>query len=347
MDYIRDNHRESDPQPEFTKGFFVVLCDEEGSVSRFDLDHISSIDEQEAEEYAKDILKQNRLRGYYKDYRYRVEKPDSGYEIIFLNVANSMGFHRILTRVSIVIGCVSFAVVSVLVVLFSGNAVRPYAKSLEKQKQFITDAGHELKTPLASIVISADVLAEECKENEWLENIRNQASRMSGLVSNLVILSRLDEDMPLPDVAMFSLTEAAWEISKTISTLAKAKGKVFEHKIEENLDMSGDRGMILRLLSILLENAVKYSDEEGRICMSIYRRHGKIYIEVYNTCELEDDSDVERWFDRFYRQDRSRSAYTGGTGLGLSMARAIAEVHGGEISVKCQNGKEITFKVVL
>ena len=109
----------------------------------------------------------------------------------------------------------------------------------------------------------------------------------------------------------------------------------------------GDRSIIQQLLSILFENAIKYSDERGKIRMDVRRRHGRIQIEVYNNCELEDDLDVERLFDRFYRPDSSRSEYTGGTGIGLSMAQAIVEAHGGEISVKCQKGREITFKVVL
>ena len=335
------------PEAEFTKRFFVVRCDEEGRVTLFDRDYISSIDEQMAEEYSRNIMFQNRLRGYYKDYRYHVKRLESGYEIIFLNVADSMEFRRTLMIVSFVIAVTSFAIVSVLVVLLSQKAIRPYAKNIERQKQFITDAGHELKTPITSIVTSVDILSDECKESEWVENIQKQAARLTRLVNDLVALSRLDEDMPLPDMVKFSLSEAAWEISESISVLAKAKGKLYEQSIEDNLEMVGDCSTIQQLLSILLENAVKYSDEGGRIRMDIRRRYGRIWIEVYNTCELEDDSDVERWFDRFYRPDRSRCAHTGGTGIGLSMAQAIAEVHGGKISVRSQNGKEIIFKVVL
>lgn len=335
------------PGAEFTKHFFVVQCDEQGNVSLFDHDYISSIDEQMAEEYARNIMGQNRARGYYKDYRYLVEELESGYEIIFLNVADAMEFRRDWLIASLAIGIASFVLVSVLVILLSQKAIRPYAKSIERQKQFITDAGHELKTPITSIVTSADILSYEYKENEWVENIQKQASRLSHLVSDLVALSRLDEDIPLPDITKFSLSEAAWEIAESMTALAKANGKRYEQKIEDKLEMEGDRSMIQKMLSILLENAVKYSDEGGMIRMDIYRRYGKNCIEVFNTCKLEDDSDVERWFDRFYRPDESRSVHTGGTGIGLSMAQAIVEAHGGKISVCSQKGKGITFRVIL
>lgn len=335
------------PGAEFTKRFFVVWCDEQGNAALFDRDYISSIDEQTAEEYARNIIEQGKMCGYYQDYRYLVEKTDSRYEIIFLNVSDAKEFRNTLLIVSLVIGVVSFVIVSVLVVIFSRNAIRPYVKNIERQKRFITDAGHELKTPITSIVTSADILSYECENNEWLENIQRQASRLTRLVSDLVALSRLDEDIPLPDRAKFSLSEAAWEISESLSVLAKAKGKVYEQRIEDNLTLWGDRSTIQQLLSILLENAIKYSDEGGRIRMDIRRKYSRIQIEVYNTCKLDGDLDVERWFDRFYRPDGSRSQSTGGTGIGLSMAQAIVEAHGGEISVKCQKGKEIFFKVVI
>lgn len=336
------------PETEFTKRFFVVWCDEQGNVTLLDRDYISSVDEQTAEEYVRAIMEKNTAQGYYKDYRYLMEQADgSGYEIIFLNVSDAVEFKTTLLLVSIMIGIVSFLIVSVLAVLFSKRAISPYAKNMERQKQFITDAGHELKTPITSIATSADILSDEYENNEWVENIQKQSVRLTRLVSDLVVLSRLDEAMPLPDRTRFSLSEAAWESFESLAVLAKASGKRYEPCIEDNLMLWGDRSMIQQLLSILLENAIRYSDEGGMIRMDVGRRHGRIRIEVYNTCQLEADVDVQRWFDRFYRQDRSRSEKTGGTGIGLSMAQAIVEAHGGEISVKCHNRKEITFQVIL
>ena len=347
MPPITDMDWAGGPGTEFTKRFFIVWCDEKGNATLSDREYIASVDEQTAEEYAGNIISQGKRRGYYKDYRYLAEKLESGYELVFLNASDAMEFRNAVLIVSILTGMVSFVIVSLLVVLFSKKAIHPYMKNIEHQKQFITDAGHELKTPITSIVTSADILSYECENNEWLENIQKQAARLTRLVSDLVALSRLDEDMPLPDRAKFSVSEAAWEISESLSVLARAKGKVYEQEIEDNLVFCGERSSIQRVLSILLENAIKYSDEGGKIRMTIRRRHGRIQIEVYNTCKLGGDPDVDRWFDRFYRPDSSRAENTGGTGIGLSIAQAIVEAHNGEISAKCQNGREITFKVVL
>lgn len=303
MPQITDMDWAGGPGTEFTKRFFIVWCDEKGNATLSDREYIASVDEQTAEEYAGNIISQGKRRGYYKDYRYLAEKLESGYELVFLNASDAMEFRNTVLIVSILTGMVSFVIVSLLVVLFSKKAIHPYMKNIEHQKQFITDAGHELKTPITSIVTSADILSYECENNEWLENIQKQAARLTRLVSDLVALSRLDEDMPLPDRAKFSVSEAAWEISESLSVLARAKGKVYEQEIEDNLVFCGERSSIQRVLSILLENAIKYSDEGGKIRMTIRRRHGRIQIEVYNTCKLDGDPDVDRWFDRFYRPD--------------------------------------------
>ena len=331
----------------FTMRFFSVSCDSAGNLLSFDDSYISSIDETTAQEYAKEAVGQARMRGYHKDYRYRVEKTDTGYEVIFLNVAAMQSVSYSLLTVSLTVGMSSFLLVLVLVVLFSKRAIRPFAENMERQKRFITDAGHELKTPVTSIITSADILSCEYEDNEWVQNIQRQSSRLTKLVGDLVALSRLDETSPCLESEMFSLTDAAWEISESLADLAKAKRKSYTPQIENGLQMVGDRSKIQQLLSILLENAIQYSDENGDIVLNITRKSGKIHIIVRNTCVFETKPDVAHWFDRFYRPDQSRSVHTGGTGIGLSMAQAIVEAHKGNISAKVENGNAVVFKVIL
>lgn len=183
--------------------------------------------------------------------------------------------------------------------------------------------------------------------DEWIENIRRQAARLTKLVGDMVALSRLDEDTPFPAKARFSVSEAAWEAAEPFAVLAKAKEKNYSQSIEENLTLYGDKDAIQRMISILLDNAVRYSDDGGRIQMRLYHRRGRICVEVCNTCDLPDITDLDRLFDRFYRMDESRSVTTGGTGIGLSMVRAIAETYGGKATVQSADGKRICFKVVL
>ena len=332
----------------FPTRFFAVHCDAAGNVRFVSRDYLSSAEEEEAViDYAREVLAGGKVRGYYGDYRYLVSRDRIGTKVLFLNAANTLQSIRALFFVSTVVGLVSLAVVFVLVLLFSGYAISPYAENIQRQKRFITDAGHELKTPIASIATSADIAAMEHEGDEWIENIRKQTARLSRLVGDLVALSRLDEEVPFPEMGVFSLNEAAWETAEPFAVLAKAEGKKYCQNVEENLDLNGDRNAIQRMLSILLDNAVKYSDEKGEIRLDIYRRRGKICIEVSNTCELPAALDLDRLFDRFYRVDESRSTRTGGTGIGLSMAQAIAESHGGRIEVKGMDGKKIRFKVVL
>lgn len=335
------------PEAAFMTRFFTVHCDADGTVKEVLRDYISSVDEETAKAYAQTALSRGREKGYYEDYRYLVSRSDKGISILFLNTAIQLQSMKSLLLVSLAIGFFSLLMVFFLVLVFSKRAIRPYLKNLEQQKRFITDAGHELKTPITSIATSADIAAMEHEGDEWIENIRRQAARLTKLVGDMVALSRLDEETPFPKKDRFSLSEAAWEIAEPFAQLAKAKDKHYSQYIEEDLTFFGDRDAIQRMISILLDNAIKYSDDGGEIRLQIYRKRSKVSIEVMNTCSLSGITDLDRLFDRFYRLDESRSSATGGTGIGLSMVRAIAETHGGKATVQSADGKEICFQVIV
>ena len=335
------------PEAEFTTRFFAAHCDETGRILFIARDHISSIDETLAREYTETVLSGGKTKGYYKDYRYLVRRDGAGTTVLFLNVGDSLRFMRSLFFVSLGMGAGSLALVFVLVVFFSRYAIRPFAENIERQKRFITDAGHELKTPITSISASADIAAMEYEGDGWIENIRKQTVRLGKLVNDLVALSRLDEETPFPEKSDFSLSDAAWEAAEPFAVLAKAEGKFYCQRIEEGLILRGSRNSIQQLISILLDNAVKYSNARGEISMEIRKKRGKACVEVANTCELPGIPDLDRLFDRFYRLDESRSAETGGTGIGLSMARAIVQAHGGRIEARRQGENEIVIRAVL
>lgn len=335
------------PETEFTKRFFIVRCDADGNVLLFARDYISSIDESAADSYTMDILKRHDGRGYYKDYRYLIREEGENLIIIFLNISDAIQFRTTLLLVSVLTGLLSFLIVFLLVALFSRQAIQPYIKNIERQKRFITDASHELKTPLTSIATSADIAAMEYEGDEWIENIRNQTARLTRLVNNLITLSRLDEELPFPEISSFSLSDAVWETAEPFAAMARAKGKSYEQVIGDGINFHGDRTSIQQMLSILLDNAVKYSDDGGRIRLTLSRRHGKIFLEVFNTCTLPEERDLNRLFDRFYRPDESRSTDTGGFGIGLSIARTIAETHGGALKAVSPDGRSILFQAIL
>ena len=336
-----------DLESNFMTRFFIVSLDADGNVLSVSTDQIASIDDEDAVLYARQAFARTAERGYMKAYRFVKETDDGAVTIVFLNVSRDQQYMRSLRNLTAVVAFGSLLVVFLLVALLSGKAIKPIADNIERQKQFITDASHELKTPLTSISTSVDVLEMEHGEDEWTENIRKQTGRMSKLVSELVTLSRLDEEIPLPNKEHFSLSSAAWEIADVYAPQAKAQEKSFDVQIQDDLSAFGDKAAVQQMLSVLLDNAVRYSDPRGEIRFSILKKHGKTQIEVFNTCHLETPPDVKRLFDRFYRPDSSRSTATGGTGVGLAIAKAVAEAHGGTIRASCPSGNTMTITVVL
>lgn len=326
--------------------FFAVYYDQNGKAAGVFRDYIATVSVEQALSYSSDALSSGRERGYYGDYRYRVLGASGGSIVVFLNAVPEQQSMKTLLRVSVIVSLLALLAAFALITAFSKKATAPYMKNMQLQKQFITDAGHELKTPLTSISTSADVLKLETGENEWVDNIQKQAARMSKLVANLVTLSKLDEGAQMPDMCDFSLSDAAWEVSEPFDLRAVAQGRKYSRSIEDNITVHGDMAAVQQMISILLDNAFKYSDEGGEIRLSVRKQHKGSVIEVYNTCAEGSLGDISRFFDRFYRADKARSA-DGGTGIGLSIARAVAEAHGGSISAESADGRSIVFRAVI
>lgn len=326
--------------------FFAVYYDQNGKAAGVFRDYIATVSVEQALSYSSDALSSGRERGYYGDYRYRVLGASGGSIVVFLNAVPEQQSMKTLLKVSVIVSLLALLAAFALITAFSKKATAPYMKNMQLQKQFITDAGHELKTPLTSISTSADVLKLETGENEWVDNIQKQAARMSKLVANLVTLSKLDEGAQMPDMCDFSLSDAAWEVSEPFELRAVAQGKKYSRSIEDNITVHGDMAAVQQMISILLDNAFKYSDEGGEIRLSVRKQHKGSVIEVYNSCAEGSLGDISRFFDRFYRADKARSA-DGGTGIGLSIARAVAEAHGGSISAESADGRSIVFRAVI
>ncbi|MBR6004309.1 MAG: HAMP domain-containing histidine kinase, partial [Lachnospiraceae bacterium] len=230
--------------------FFVVRVDSDLNVLSASTDFIATVSEESAHQFAEKALSKSADKGYISDYRYSKETVDGNTIIIFLNVSREIQYMRSLRFLTIIVSGVSLLLVFVLVFLLSGRAVRPLARNIEQQKQFITDASHELKTPLTSISTSIDVISMEHGDDEWTENIKSQTKRMSKLVSELVTLSRLDEEKPLPEKKQFSLSDAAWEIVDVYKPQAKAQNKTFEADIANEVSVVGDKTAIQQMLSV-------------------------------------------------------------------------------------------------
>lgn len=336
-----------DLEANYMTRFFIVRFDKDENVESVYTDYIASIDEKEATELAVKVLSKKTERGYIGLYRYMKVDEKGKLSVVFVNASREIRSMRSLRILSLVIALISLAALYPLVYLFSGRAIRPIMRNIERQKQFITDAGHELKTPLTSIVTSLDVIAAEHGDDEWTDNIRHQTARMSKLVGELVTLSKMDEVAPLSGKEQFSISDAAWEIAEVYQPQIKAAGKTFDIDIAENVEMYGDKPAIQQMLSVLIDNAAKYSDPESEIRFTVSKKKSRVFIEVFNTCQYDTPPDEERLFDRFYRPDESRSADSGGNGVGLAIAKAVVEKHAGTIKASCPSGRSMTITVLI
>ena len=342
----KDKSRFSVETP-FETRYFTVTVDENGEVTDCDLDRIAAVDEETAEEYTQTAQQKNKTTGFQGIYRYRVTETEDGAKYVFLDCRREISNFRTVLVTTISVSLLGLAAVFVLVVIFSRMVFRPVEESIQKQKRFITDASHELKTPLTIIDSNIEVMEMESGESQWTKSTRKQIQRLSGLVQQLVTLSRLDEEKGLEEKCEFNLSEAVSECVQPYESLAQTREKNLTLNIEEDITYTGDERSIRRLAGILMDNAVKYSSENGNITLTLKKKGKKIFLEVYNDADDLPQGKLDVLFERFYRLDSSRNSGTGGSGIGLSMAKAIVQAHKGKITAENKNGRGLTITVIL
>ena len=324
--------------------YFTVWFDEAGSLSRMNLENIASLEEDEARTLAESVYALGREKGFAEEYRYNRTVSDGETMLLFLNCQRELGTFRSFLYGSIGISLLGIFGVFLLLLLFSGRIIRPIAESYEKQKRFITDAGHELKTPITIIQADADVLESEMEEenNEWITDIRRQTHRLTELTGELIYLSRMEEENVSLQTEEFSFSELTEETALSFQSVARAQGKDFRLSVTPGLLINGDRKAIGKLVSILLDNAMKYSPENGWVELSLTRVGKLARLRVRNSSLPMEPGNADRLFERFTREDRSRNSETGGFGLGLAIAKAVTEAHRGSIHAVSEDGASLT-----
>lgn len=336
------------PETPYESRFFSVLLGEDGQVLQIDTGQIAAVDEEEAVVYARDVSATGRGSGFWGDYRYLLCRDEQGSLIIFLDCGRSLSSFRMTLLASVLLALLGLLSVLVLLLILSRRIVRPVAESYEKQKQFITDAGHELKTPMTIISADADLAEMECGENQWLTDIRRQAQRLTGLTNDLIYLSRMEEEQPKLQRIDFPLSDVTEEMAQSFQAPAKSQGKNFTLHIQPMLSCNGDEKSIRQLLSILLDNALKYSPAGGQLELRLEKQGRTLLLTVSNTSAQPIERDkLPHLFDRFYRTDQSRSSQTGGYGLGLSIAKSIVLAHKGKIRAESPDGRTLAFVIHL
>ena len=325
--------------------YFVINASAGGEYVFSDTSRASGIDEEELYRIASEALQSGRSTGFCEEYMFAVSQRREGKTVIFLNCETKLARVRQLALISAAAcaGCICLA--WLLVALFSKRAIKPLVENAVMQKQFITDAGHELKTPLTVISANMDVLALETGESEWIQSTKKQVANMRGLVNELVYLSRLDEEDARLKREDVDLSKVVRETSEPFAGMAEFSGKAMSMEVEDGVRIAGDGAALQRLASILCDNAVKYAPEGDTIHVRLKQDKRGIAFSVENGLKQPLSQDqIAHLFDRFYRTDESRNRESGGYGIGLSVAKAIVEKHRGTIrAVQSKDGQRIRF----
>lgn len=332
----------------YSTRYFVLRYTGDGRLTSSDMRHIAAVTEKDVETYLAIAQEHGEGFGYSGNYKFYVAATGGQrYMAIFLDCYDELQTLRSFAAASVLVVLSCIILVFILVMLLSRRAITPMIKNIEKQKQFITDASHELKTPLTVINTSLKVLEMDTGKNKWVDKIQGQTDKLTRLVNDLVTLSRLDEEKPSMRTTEFDISGAVEETAESFREHAQVHGHPLVLEIAPELRYVGDEAAVRQLVSILLDNAVKYSDPGGEITLSLRREKKKVLLQTSNPCAAMDPQEAEKLFDRFYRTDKSRSAQTGGFGIGLSIARSIAEAHHGTMSAGCPSAGMIRFSAVL
>ena len=333
------------PEIPYTTRYFTVLMAGDGTVLSVNADRVSAIDSLQAASYASGLFEQGAQKGFLGPYRYAAQLLETGRTLyVFVDCTMQLQNVQNFLYASIGVGAAGLAVVCLLIFLVSGRVMKPVAESYEKQKRFITDASHEIKTPLTIIGANTEILELGRGENEWTQGIREQVRRLSALTEKLVFLARMGEGTRVL-MCDFSVSDAVRECVQSFAPVAAAKGIALQSDIAPSCTLHGNEELIRQLTSLLLDNALKYTDGT-EVSVGLSAHGGKIRLTVKNPASFLPDGSLQMLFERFRRGDPSRNSGTGGHGIGLSVAQAIVEAHGGRISASCEGGM-VTFSAVL
>lgn len=285
--------------------------------------------------------------GIVSNMMYEVTRDDLYTTVVIVDISNDMKLMHELTVVSAIIILLSVVFVYIFTYFFSRWAIQPVQTAFENQQRFISDASHELKTPLTVISANADVLEAEIGENHWLTNIKNQSVIMNELVHDLLNLAKLDETADDMVISEFDLSHVVLSKALEFECTAFEEGKIFEQNITEGLIYKGNEDSIRHLITILIDNAIRHSDKNGTVRVTLSSNGSRRILQVFNTGNGIKNSEKDKIFLRFYRSDESRSRVTGGYGLGLAIAKSIVDAHNGTITVDGEENKWVSFTVIL
>lgn len=332
----------------FETRYFIAVANSEQQVVQIDTTRIRSIDSQTGQSYAEEVLNSGKEKGCIDDFRYQVaEQADGTTMLVFVDSQRDLQLVRSFLRNSVLIGIVSLLFIFILVVYFSKKIVKPVQQTIDRQKQFITDAGHEIKTPLTIISANNDVQEMLNGSSEWTESTNKQIQRLNGLMESMLQLTQMEEEGYQPKIELVELSQIVQEIAEPYVRIGKQKKVEVSLTIQPDIVIQADIEAMNKLCSLLMDNANKYVQQPGIINIRLENKAGnKIKLQITNTVS-EMPKQFDQLFDRFYREDQARKHSEGGYGIGLSLAATIVENHHGQIKAAPLGNHTISFEVIL
>ena len=332
-----------------TRYFTVTISG--GQVVDINTARIAAVGTKRASRIASELHSKGWTSGFSGSYRYIATVQGEETTYVFVDCSRELASFRSFLSASVAISCIGWLAVLAIVTVASGAVIRPMVESYSKQKRFITDASHEIKTPLAVIDAANEVQEIESGESEWTQSIHEQVARLTALTERLVFLARMDEGSAGFTMAAIDLSEAVDKAAAPFESVAVSRGKHLSVSIASGVRAHADAAAVAQVVELLLDNATRYASEGSVIELSLRSvshgaGKGAAELVVSNAVDELPEGDLDRLFDRFYRADVSRSSKTGGSGVGLSVVRAIAEAHGGSASVSGRD-HQIAFTVRL
>ena len=324
--------------------FYLLRYDDADVETSFFASRGNPFSEDVITQTASEIKAQDKNRGRYQQYYYQITKDENGGTALVMLDCGTVLYSRLrLAYASVGIGVIGLLITLALVIGLSKKAVAPEIENSRKQEQFLTNASHELKTPLAVIRSNTEMQEIVGGESEWTQSTIRQVDRMNSLIQNLVMITKSRELESGYEMTKINVSEAVAETARDFVGRAETEGKRLRQKIAQGVELTADGSKIRQLTMLLLDNAVKYCDENGTVEVVLetaakWNKKG-VRLTVSNDYAAGENVDYTRFFDRFYREDKSHNIDTGGYGIGLSIAESICTQHKGSIRAQWHNGK--------
>ena len=322
--------------------FFTVDVKADGSIKAINTGRIAAVDSSKAVEMVARAEERGKTSGYDGNYKYIVKNKEGDKTYIFLDCTRDLNSVKSFLKTSMLVSLIGLIAITLFVILLSPKMIKPIAESYAKQKEFITNAGHELKTPMAVIESCAEVIELESGESKWTSGIKEQVKKLSDLTTHMVSLAKMDEqeDLAMEDVNLSELVETALE---GFCLEAEQQNRIIEKNIESDISIKGNATLLTELVSILADNALKYASADKPIKFSLTKEGKKVVLAEENYAEGLEKGNQNKLFDRFYRGDTSHNSNQPGSGIGLSMAQSIVTAHGGTITAESPDGQRLIF----